>query len=162
LIALEAARRSTAFSHVVVYEPGVSVRGSIPVAWITRYRELLAAGNERGAFASMVHQGGFAPGQLHRLPPGAVRVILRLAIRRRRWQEISPLLATSLREHEEVARLDAETVDRYSSIHARVLLLGGDKSPPFVTTDLFVALQQVIPDSQVAIIDGLDHLAPEK
>ena len=162
LIALEAARRSAVFFQVAAYEPGVSVRGSIGVDWMPRYRELLAAGDARGAFASMVRQGGSAPTPLGRLPLWCVRLILRLAISRRRWQEMSPLLEANLAEHEQVARLDDGTVDRYSSIRARVLLLGGQKSPRFITTELFDALQRTIPDSDVEIIDGLDHLAPDE
>jgi pimeloyl-ACP methyl ester carboxylesterase len=160
LIALEAARHSGVLSRVIVYEPGVCVRGSIPLAWIPRYRELLAAGDRRGAFASMVRQHGFAPAQLERLPLPFVRLILRLAVRGERWQQMCPLLEANLAEHEQVARLDDGTVDRYSSISARVLLLGGQKSPRFITTDLFAALQRTIPNADTEIIDGLDHLAP--
>jgi pimeloyl-ACP methyl ester carboxylesterase len=160
LIALEAARCSTHFSHVVVYEPGVSVGGSIPIRWIPRYRQLLERGDKEAAFASMVRENGFAPRQLRRLPLPCVRVIVRAAVGRRRWHEISPLLASNLAEHEEVARLDDGTVDRYSSIGARVLLLGGQKSPRFVTTELFAALRRTIADSQAEVIDGLDHQAP--
>jgi pimeloyl-ACP methyl ester carboxylesterase len=159
LIALEAARHSAVFSQVIVYEPGVSVRGSIPLAWIPRYRELLATGDRRGAFASMVRQHGYAPPQLERLPLPLVRLILRLAVRGERWQQMCPLLEANLAEHEQVARLDDGTVDRYSSISARVLLLGGQKSPRFVTTDLFAALRRTILNADVEIIDGLDHLA---
>jgi pimeloyl-ACP methyl ester carboxylesterase len=162
LIALEGARHSGVFSQVVVYEPGVSVRGSIPLAWIPHYRELLAAGDRRGAFASMVRQHGFAPLQLGRLPLPLVRLILRLVVRRKRWQELCPLLEANLAEHEQVARLDDGTLDRYSSISARVLLLGGQKSPRFITTDLFAALQGTILNADAHIIDGLDHLAPEE
>jgi hypothetical protein len=88
--------------------------------------------------------------------PG-VRLILRLAIRRSHWQEIEPLLEVNLKEHEEVARLDDGAVDRYAAIRARVLLLGGRKSPPFVTTELFEALERTIPDCEAEIIDGLER-----
>jgi pimeloyl-ACP methyl ester carboxylesterase len=162
LIALEAARHSPVFSQVIVYEPGISVRGSIPLAWIPRYRELLATGDRRGAFASMVRQSGFAPPQLERLPLPLVRLILRFAVRGERWQQMCPLLDANLAEHEQVARLDDGTVDRYSSISARVVLLGGQKSPRFITTDLFAALRRTILNADVEIIDGLDHLAPDE
>jgi pimeloyl-ACP methyl ester carboxylesterase len=102
LVALEAARRSAAFSRVVVYEPGVSIDGSICVDWIPRYRELLAAGDTRGAFASMVRQSGFAPAPLRKLPLPGVRLILRLAVDRRRWEEMRPLLTANLTEHEQM------------------------------------------------------------
>jgi pimeloyl-ACP methyl ester carboxylesterase len=162
LIALEAARQSRVFSRVVVYEPGVSVRGSIPLGWMPRYRELLAAGDRRGAFASMVRHHGYAPAPLERLPLPLVRLILRLAVRQERWQRMCPLLETMLAEHEQVARLDDGTLERYSSISARVLLLGGQNSPPFITTDLFAALQRTIPNAHAETIDGLDHLAPHQ
>jgi pimeloyl-ACP methyl ester carboxylesterase len=162
LIALEAARRCTDFSDVVVYEPGVSVRGSIVVDWIPRYRELLAAGDSRGAFAAMVKQGGVAPAAIRRLPLSCVRLILRLAIPPRRWQEMEPLLEANLAEHEQIARLDDVSVERYSSIGAHVLLLGGQKTPGFVTTELFEALSEAIPTVDVEIIDGLDHQGPDE
>jgi pimeloyl-ACP methyl ester carboxylesterase len=162
LVALETARRTAVFSQVAVYEPGVSVDGSLPVGWMPRYRELLAAGDTRGAFASMVRQSGFAPSALAKLPLWYVRLILRLVIRRRQWQEMEPLLEANLAENEQVARLDEGTVERYSSITARVLLLGGRKSPPFITTELFDRLQRTIPDSVAEILDGLDHTAPDE
>ena len=162
LVALETARRTAVFSQVAVYEPGVSVDGSLPVGWMPRYRELLAAGDTRGAFASMVRQSGFAPSAVAKLPLWYVRLILRLVIRRRQWQEMEPLLEANLAENEQVARLDEGTVERYSSITARVLLLGGRKSPPFITTELFDRLQRTIPDSVAEILDGLDHTAPDE
>jgi pimeloyl-ACP methyl ester carboxylesterase len=58
LVALAAARRSNVFNDVVVYEPGVSVAGSVPLGWMDRYGELLAAGDRRGAFAAMVRRAG--------------------------------------------------------------------------------------------------------
>jgi hypothetical protein len=42
---------------------------------------------------------------------------------------MEPLLEANLLEHEELGRLDDGRIDRYSSINARVLLLGGGKSP---------------------------------
>jgi pimeloyl-ACP methyl ester carboxylesterase len=162
LVALETARRTDAFSKVAVYEPGVSLGGSIPLSWLTRYRELLAAGDRRGAFAEMVRHGGFAPSFLTRLPLWYVKLVLRLAIRDHRWREIEPLLESSLVEHEVVAQLDDDNLERFRSITAHVLLLGGSRSPPFLTNDLLPALASVIPDATVAILDRLDHLAPDE
>jgi pimeloyl-ACP methyl ester carboxylesterase len=162
LVVMETARRTAVFSRIAVYEPGVSAGGSPALGWLPRYRELLAAGDTRGAFATMVRQSGFAPGPLAKMPLWYVRAILRLAIRGRRWQEMEPLLQANLAEHEQVARLDEPTVERYSSITARVLLLGGRKSPPFITTESFDRLQRTIPDSVSEILDGLDHVAPDE
>jgi pimeloyl-ACP methyl ester carboxylesterase len=162
LIALEAARRSTALTDIVVYEPGVSLGGSISLGWIVRYRELLAGGDRRGAFAAMVHTAGGAPPALERAPLWYVKLMLRLFIRRHQWREIEPLLETALNEHEQVGALDEKTADRYRSVTARVVLLGGRKSRPQSTTSLFEHLSTSIPNTTTELINGLDHTAPDE
>jgi hypothetical protein len=42
------------------------------------------------------------------------------------------------------------------------LLLGGQKSPASITTELFHSLQDVIADSSVELLSGLDHNAPDE
>jgi pimeloyl-ACP methyl ester carboxylesterase len=161
-VALEAARRTSVFSHVAVYEPGVSIAGSIPMAWVPRYRQLLAIGDKRGAFGVFVRGIGSAPGPVARLPLWYLRAVLYVMVRGERWQRMEPLLEASAAEHEQEARLDDGTGERYRSIRARVLLLGGGKSPAFLTTELFSVLEQVVPDATVEILDALDHFAPDE
>jgi len=40
--ALEVARNNKAFSKIAVYEPGVSIDGSMPTAWMSGYEKKLA------------------------------------------------------------------------------------------------------------------------
>jgi pimeloyl-ACP methyl ester carboxylesterase len=161
LIALEAARRSDAFSDVLVYEPGVSVAGSMPLAWMAPYRKLLAAGDRRGAFAAMVRGAGGAPPALERMPLWYVKLMLRLFIRAREWRQIDPLLETALAEHEQVQALDEPTADRYRTVTARTILLGGGKSRSQFTNAQFNALTAAISNCTIDIIPGLDHTAPD-
>ena len=162
LIALEAARRAAAFSDVLVYEPGVSVAGSIPLTWMTRYRTLLAAGDRRGAFAAMVRGAGGAPPALERMPLWYVKLILRPFIRDRDWQHIDPLLEQALAEHEQVATLDEPSVDRYRAVTARTVLIGGGKSRSEFTSTPFNALAAAIRNCTIEVIPGLDHTAPDE
>jgi pimeloyl-ACP methyl ester carboxylesterase len=160
LVALETAVRSDAFEAMVLYEPGVSVRGSIPTAWMTPYRALLERGDTRGAFACFVQ--AFGPGLVAKLPRWYLRAVLRCVFRKRRWEErYEPLLATNLAEHEQVAACD-DHVASYGAITARLLFLGGSRSPAFMTTLPREGLQQKVPDMTVDIIDGLDHFAPDE
>ncbi len=161
-VALEAARRTAVFSHLAVYEPGVSIAGSIPMAWVPRYRQLLAAGDRRGAFAVFVRGIGAAPGPVARLPLWYLRAMLRLVVRGEKWRRMEPLLEASAAEHEQEARLDDGTAERYRSIRAHVLLLGGSKSSASLMRELFPKLQQVISNSRAEILDGLDHFAPDE
>ena len=130
LVALELARRTRSFSRVAVYEPGVSVNGSIRLAWLPSYKERLAAGDARGAFVYMARGAGFAPTILVKMPFWYARAILRLVISHREWQKIEPLLYASLAEHEQVGAMDRGSVDHFRSVTADVLLLGGAKVPP--------------------------------
>jgi pimeloyl-ACP methyl ester carboxylesterase len=162
LVALEAARHSAVFSEVVVYEPGVSIAGSIPGAWMGRYRERLAARDPWGAFATMARGAGAAPPALERMPLWSVKLILRLFIKQQQWQQIEPLLHATLAEHEQVAALDDTTLDRYQTIAARVLLLGGANSRWFARTGLLAHLPDAIPNCTGELINGLDHTAPDE
>lgn len=162
LIALEAARQSDGFSDVVVYEPGVSISGSIPLEWMPAYRSRLDEGDPRGAFAAMVRGMALGPRALTRVPLWYWKLMLRLFIRQPEWQGTEELLETGYAEHQQVAAIDDGSAQRYRAIAARVLLLGGRKSPPYLTTALFEQLAAVIPASAIELIDGLDHLAPER
>lgn len=160
LVALETAARADVFETMALYEPGVSIGGSIPTAWMARYRQLLAQDDTRGAFACFVQ--AFAPGPVTKLPRWYLRAVLRCLIRKQRWDErYEPLLETNLSEHEQVAACD-DHIAAYEAITARLLLLGGSHSPSFMTAQPMTLLQQTIKAATVDIIDGLDHLAPDE
>lgn len=162
LIALEAARRSPVFTDVIAYEPGVSIGGSIPLGWMTRYRQRLLTGDRRGAFTEMMRGAGGAPPIVERLPFWYLKLILRLVIKDPDWQQIDPLLEAALPEHEQVGALDSPSAERFGAITARTLLLGGSKSRPRYTTTLFEQLAGAIPNATAEILPGLDHLGAEK
>ena len=162
LIALEAARRSATVREIIAYEPGVSIAGSIPSHWIGRYRERLTVGDTRGAFTAMARGAGFAPPALARMPERVAGMILRGAVSGAEWARMEPLLGASGVEHEELARLDDGSADRFRTVNARVLLLGGSKSPDFITTHLFDQLRGAIPTLETTVIPGLGHTGPEQ
>lgn len=159
LIALEAAKHMP-LERVAVYEPGISVGGSIPLDWLSGYNRRLAAGDERGAFAELVRGSGHAPALLTRLPFSFVRLVLRLAIRGRQWDRMRPLLHANAIEHEQVRLLDG-TAHTYRSVSAPVLLLGGTKSPR--SSELGIeTLYAVLPNATLELLDGLTHNAPDE
>lgn len=160
LVALEAAKRIPELTDVAVYEPGVSVRGSIPTGWLDDYEEHLTRGDTRAAFATLVRGSGHAPALVSRLPLGTLKLVLRFAIRDAQWRRMEPLLEANLVEHQEVRRLDG-TAASYGSITARVLLLCGAKSPR--SSKLAVeALDRVLPNATVELLRGLAHTAPDE
>jgi pimeloyl-ACP methyl ester carboxylesterase len=161
LVVLETARRQPAFEQLFVYEPGVLLRGQFRFDWLDGYQQRLESGDRRGAFAWMVKHNGFAPRPLAVMPLSYVRVMLRLAIRPRRWASMDGLLEANLVEHRIEAALDAPDAERFSSITARTLLMGGTKSPAFISQRLITELTDVVPHATAEILPGLDHLAPQ-
>jgi pimeloyl-ACP methyl ester carboxylesterase len=159
LVALETAKRTAGVTHIAVYEPGVSVSQSIPTAWMPEYRQRLARGDTRGAFAAFARGAGHAPAFVSRLPLGYFKLVLRAAIKPEQWRRMEPLLEANLREHEEVQRLDS-TVRGYEQIAARVLLLGGARSPAS-SKGVLAELERVIPHSALELIEGVGHDGPE-
>ncbi len=124
------------------------------------YRALLEQGDTRGAFACFVQ--GFGAGPVAKLPRRYLRAVLRCVIRKRRWVErYEPLLQANLAEHEQVTACN-DHIASYGAITARLLLLGGSRSPAIMTTLPLERLQQRVPDATVDIIEGLDHLAPDE
>lgn len=161
LVALESARRLHRFSHACVYEPGVPLRGQLDLSWLAGYADRLDAGDRRGAFAWMVKHNGFAPPALAAMPIWCIKAILRTMMRGRRWAEMDALLEANLVEHRIEQALDSPRPDRFATIAAQTLLLGGDKSPPFISGDLIHELAAVIPNSVAKLLRGADHLAPQ-
>jgi pimeloyl-ACP methyl ester carboxylesterase len=157
LVALEAAARLPALTHVAVYEPPV---GSVRLGWVDRYAELLAAGDRRGAFAWMVRGAGHAPAALSRLPLWCLKSILRVGIRPGQWQRMEPLLEANLLEHRQLQNRP-ESSKPFGAIRARVLMLGGARTPSFATRPL-AELCAMIPDARLEMVPGVGHNAPDE
>lgn len=87
----------------------------------------------------MARGAGSAPTILVKMPFWYARAILRLVIRQREWQKMEPLLDANLAEHEQVTVTDSGSVDRFRSVTADVLLLGGERSLPYHNRSLYPA-----------------------
>jgi pimeloyl-ACP methyl ester carboxylesterase len=159
LIALEAARTGQPFSKVAVYEPGVSVCGSISTAWMPAYRRSLAARKPLDAFARF--SVGSGPRRARSLPVWAMKLLLPLFISSDERHQIYGLLAENLREHEVVGRLD-DSYPGYDQIKASVLLMFGEKSDLDWVAPAVRALVATIPTIAVQAFPKLDHFGPDK
>lgn len=159
LIALEAARALPGrIRKLAVFEPGVSIGGSIPTTWIPEYRRLLAAGRPREAFITFIRALG--PEQARRAPRWLMRLTLPFILRGGEWRKMLTLLPSNAREHAEVGRLD-ETYRSYGAISTPVLLMHGAKDG-HAPGRINQALSRVIPDARVQGFAELDHFAPQR
>ncbi|WP_218136219.1 alpha/beta fold hydrolase [Nonomuraea jiangxiensis] len=159
LVALRAACGNPEFDAVVVYEPGVSVGGSIPVGWIDRARREASEGENFEAFLTFVR--GTNPEQSGRVPRWLLRIILRCVIPRAELRRNLALMPQAIREHVEVGRFDSRP-DDYREISAVTLITRG-KGPDTGRQAVALArLAGTIPHAEIATFPALDHFAPEK
>jgi len=158
-IALEAARANKAFGKVAVYEPGVSIDGSIDTSWAPACQAHLARGQHLDAFITFVR--GINPQTTGKAPRWLLKLILPVAIRKREREQKYRLLPAAIREHEEAARLD-NTYPHYRDVTADVLLMAGKDA---TTTGAGRASQSLLPvllTATLTTFPALDHFGPEK
>ncbi len=159
LIALEAARTlGGRVRKLAVFEPGVSIGGSIPSDWISEYERLLAEGKTHEAFIVFIRALG--PEQARRAPGWLMRLTLPFILRGNEWRKMKALLPSNGREHAEVGRLN-DSYRVYGGIAAPTLLMHGDKDGaiPARTSE---ALGRVMPKAMTRAFPGLDHFAPQR
>lgn len=159
LVALEAARRNMALDKVAVYEPGVSINGSIPMGWIRGYEEKLARKEYLDAFVE--YSLGTGPDRARNCPKWLMKLLLPLFLNPRERQRMLGLLAENLREHREIARLDS-TYRNYREVSAGVLLLHGGRTGIGWVRLAIEHLTTVLPRSSIHVFPRLDHFGINK
>src|ERR1022692_4587805 len=159
LIALETARNNVLVKKVAVYEPGVSVNGSIPATWVGEYEKLLAQNKRLDAFAEF--SAAVGPARAQHSPRWLLKLLMPMVMRRRDLRQKLELLESNSREHQEIARLD-NTYENYREVSADTLLLFGGKSDlPWVPTTV-EKLSAVLPSVHVKQFPHLNHFAPDQ
>jgi pimeloyl-ACP methyl ester carboxylesterase len=163
LVALRAAHDLPDLDRVALFEPPLSVGGSVPVDWVPRYDREVAAGRPVAALLTALTATGLAPG-LARLPRFLLAPLLATALRLDRPGPHAPvtireLVPTQHYDMRIVADL-ADTAADHADLATPVLLLGGTRGPAYLRTAL-AELDRVLPHAHRRTIDGADHEAPE-
>jgi pimeloyl-ACP methyl ester carboxylesterase len=159
LVALEVARNNKALTKIAVYEPGVSIDGSIPMDWMPGYEKKLAEKKYADAFVEFVI--GTGPERARQTPPWLMKLLLPLFLSSHERQQMLGLLHENLREHQEVARLDS-SYENYREIAADVLFMYGGKSHIKWVDLAMERLAAVLPQSETQEFPKLDHFGIDK
>ena len=159
LVALEVARNNPSLTKIAVYEPGVSIDGSIPMDWMPGYEKKLAGKNDVDAFVEFMIGSG--PLRARKTPPWLMKLLLPLFLSSHQRQQMLGLLQENLREHQEVARLDS-SYNNYREIAAGVLLMSGGKSDLPWVHPAMERLAAVLPQSETKEFPRLDHFGIDK
>lgn len=158
--ALEAALRLP-IRELAVYEPAVSIHGSLPLDWLPKFERALARGDSITALVLFFK--GLQLNWISRLPAWFLSPFVRLMLRGEDGQEMIALLPTGAWEIEEFQRLERMglTYERYQNIPANTLLISGTSSPAYLR-NAARTLAEVIPQAKLTELAGLDHNAPDQ
>ena len=159
IVSLNAVLGQDAITRLALYEPPLSVNGSTPVAWADRYERDIAAG--RTAAALITGMRGLKVDLLmSRIPHVAAPILNRML----RHEHIEPgdvaILDLVPTWHYDITIIGetADSLAAYSSIHADVLLMGGSRSPGYLTRSVD-HLARELPNSRRTTLRGLGHQA---
>ncbi|HTX93279.1 MAG TPA: alpha/beta hydrolase [Anaerolineales bacterium] len=143
---------------LAVYEPPVSIRGSIDFSFLPRMEKALS--DQDGAAAFVIFLKGLRLNWMTRLPFWLLYPMARQMLRDADGQEMVRLLPTAIWEAREVERLDS-TEARYAAIRADTLLMSGSRSPAYLRDSLPI-LERIIPHARWIEYPGYDHQAPDQ
>ena len=156
LIGLHVALRREV-AALVVYEPGVSIKGSFEGDWLPKFTRLVGAGKHVAAMALFLKRTHLTP--FGNAPMPVFRALAFMMLHSPEGADTRAMMVTTPAEVGEVLRHDSDG-SRYAAITSPVLLLGGDKTPAYMT-DVLPVLARVMPNARHEIIEGLDHNAPD-
>ncbi|MEU8222169.1 alpha/beta hydrolase [Kribbella sp. NPDC048915] len=152
LIAMHAALRHP-LDALIAYEPGVSLGGSFDLGWLDAFRRKVDDGKYVSALATFLKGTDSLPLRVTPL----LWAISFLLLFGREERDLLPLTPAELAE---IARLDSDG-SRYAAITSPTLLLGGSKSPAYLT-GVLPRLAEILPHAEYAILPDLDHHAPDE
>jgi pimeloyl-ACP methyl ester carboxylesterase len=161
LIGLQAAMQLPTIHKVALYEPALSVNGSIPTAWLARYDKEIAQGKIASALVTCMKGTGIGPPILNRMPRWILEPLTKMAMasegKKAKADDVSMRMLAGTPRHDFQLVVEMEgAIERFKSLRAQVLLLGGNKSPDYFRVALD-SLAEVLPDARRAQLPGLDH-----
>jgi pimeloyl-ACP methyl ester carboxylesterase len=160
LVALEVARNNKAFRKIAVYEPGVSIDGSMPTAWMPGYEKKLS--DKKNLDALVEFTLADAPQRIQKTPRWLMKLILLVLVSCfRQYRQMLDLLDQNLREWREIARLDSR-YEHYREIAGGVLLMYGGRSDSKAVTLAVERLSAILPHSVTKEFPRLDHFGIER
>jgi pimeloyl-ACP methyl ester carboxylesterase len=163
LVVLKAARTTPTLQRIALYEPPFSIDGSALTSWFDRYAQELARGEPAAAVVTAMKGMQVVP-MFVTLPRFLLVPMLSLVMRAQGEGDAEDIpiraLAPTLRYDIQIVREMSDTLDDYVKPPARVLLLGGTKSPAYLRVALG-ALERTLSHVERVALPGLGHDGPE-
>jgi pimeloyl-ACP methyl ester carboxylesterase len=161
LILLQTALTLPVIHKAAIYEPPLSINGSAPTAWISRYDKEMAQGKLTAALITAMKGAQMGPSLFNLMPRWLLELLTNLAIKQENKQPLKDevtwqALAPTLHYDGQLLVEMAERLESFRAIRASMLLLGGSKSPAYLKLALD-GLEKVLPNVERIELAGLGH-----
>lgn len=156
-----ALRRPQGLDRMALYEPPVPVCTPSPLTFMPRYERELAAGNLAAAMVTIMKGTSDRRDWFTALPRLLLTPMMAMRLRGD-GEEAAAIRALVPTVHSDLQLVatTAGQVQRFRAIRMPVLLMGGDKSNPYLPVAL-EALQQALPQVERVELKGIGHLAAD-
>ena len=163
IICLEAALTMPAIHRAAIFEPPLMVDGPAPTAWLTRFDREIAQGKVAAAMITGMKGAEMGPPMLNLIPRWLLERMTTMMMasedKKASGDDVTMrMLAPTLHYDFQLVIEMAGPVERFRAVHAEVLLLGGSKSPAYLTRAVD-ALEKVVPHVRRVEFPGLGHEA---
>jgi pimeloyl-ACP methyl ester carboxylesterase len=163
LISLQAAITLPTIHKLAIFEPPLFINGSAPTALIARYEKEISEGKVAAALLTGMKAGQFGPPIFNALPRWLMEWLVSMAIRKEEKQGSDgypPMreLAFTLHNDFQLVNEMSDKLESFKSVRIEVLLLGGSKSPSYLTSALD-HLEKTLPHAKRTEFPGLGHAA---
>lgn len=161
LILLQSLRTLSSIHKAIIFEPPLSVNGSISTTFLKKFDQQIAEGKIAAALITGMKAGEFGPSFMNVMPNWLLEIFTNLAIKnedKKGSGNYLPLreLAVALHYDFQLVAEMAEKVDSFKDISAKLLLLGGSESPAYLKISLN-ALEKVLPKAKRIEINHIGH-----
>ncbi|HEX4704042.1 MAG TPA: alpha/beta hydrolase, partial [Pseudonocardiaceae bacterium] len=160
LVALETTLRRPAavITKLAVYEPAVSIDGTISNDWLPELDRAVAEDRTADGVVSVL-RGLDLVGPLKHLPVRLQRAVTRAVMHGDTLADMRELLPTASEEVATATALDSSGA-KYAGVGVDTLLMCGERGPEYLR-HVAETLDEVIPQSRMAVLDKLSHNAPD-
>jgi pimeloyl-ACP methyl ester carboxylesterase len=142
---------------LIAYEPGVSIDRSFDADWLPSFTRLLEQGRHVAAMATFLKGTRLAP--IGNAPKAVYRALALLLLHGADGRDTRAMMPTTPAEIGEIVRLNSDGI-RYAGVTSPTLLIGGQKSPTYLT-GVLARLARTMPNARHEILPDLDHNAPD-
>lgn len=163
IVSLQAALTLPAIQKAAIFEPPLMFGGSAPTRWLTRFDNEMAQGKVAAAMITGMKGAEMGPPMLNLLPRWLLErmTTMMMASEDKKASDddvTMRMLAPTLHyDFQLVIEMDG-ALESFRAVRAEVLLLGGSKSPTYLTRAVD-ALEKVLPHFTRVEFPGLGHEA---